>query len=159
MLRYTLVPEDFFSPDASRALLSRVVRVEGKDDVKYKELPQYKAVLVYVANTSTEETAIQSLCEMIAAASVQEKYNRIVARYDNSAGAAPRLDVVLVAGPRLLFVNSFDAPDSVTAQYYIFAALKQFQINPELTVVYFYGDAPFSMKEDLFRYFSAVESL
>lgn len=159
MLRYTLVPEDFFSPETCRTLLSSVVKVEAQDVVKYKELPQYKAVLVYIA-TPQAVSAVMAIALMIEEAQKIEKYNRVVVRYDNGeeSGEA-RIDVVLVSGPRLLFVNSFPAPDSVTAQYYIFAALRQFQINPELTAVYFYGDAPFTMKEELFRYFSAVESL
>ena len=157
MLRYTLVPEDFFSPDAARGLLNRVVKVGDQEVVKYKELPQYKAVLLYVCTPGAED-AVGKIASMVAAAAEAGKYNRVVVRYDASDGAG-RLDIVLVAGPRLLLVNSFAAPDSVTAEYYIFAALKQFQINPELTVVYFCGEAPFSMKEDLFRYFSAVESL
>ncbi|MBQ0122915.1 MAG: DUF3822 family protein [Bacteroidales bacterium] len=159
MLRYTLVPEDFFSPEAARELLGRVVKLEPEEVVKYKELPQYKAVLVYV-DVPASASGIASVAAMVEEAGNIEKYNRVVARYtepeENGAGS---IDIVLVSGPRLLFVNSFKVPDSVTAQYYIFATLRQFQINPELTAVYFHGEVPFAMKEDLFRYFPSVETI
>ena len=35
----------------------------------------------------------------------------------------------------------------------------QFQINPEVTTVHFYGDADESVKGDLFRHFASVEAL
>ena len=159
MLRYTLVPEDFFSPEAARELLGRVVKVDAQDVVKYTELPQYKAVLVYIDTPSTT-SSILTIADMVEEASRIGRYNRIVARYtapDEDSGG--RVDIVLVSGPRLLFVNSFAAQDCVTAQYYIFAALRQFQINPELTAVYLHGEVPFEMREDLFRYFPVVENL
>lgn len=158
MLRYTLVPEDFFSPEAARELLGRVVKVDAQDVVKYTELPQYKAVLVYIDTPSTT-SSILTIADMIEESSRIGRYNRVVVCYTAPDEGGGRVDIVLVSGPRLLMVNSFAVQDLVTAQYYIFAALRQFQINPELTAVYFHGEVPFEMREDLFRYFPVVENL
>ena len=62
--------------------------------------------------------------------------------------------------PELLALcNSYPAADEVTAQYFLFAALRQFQINPEVTTVHFYGEAGETIKGDLFRHFASVEEL
>ncbi len=47
----------------------------------------------------------------------------------------------------------------MTAQYFLFAALRQFQINPEVSTVYFFGEADEAVKGDLFRHFASVEAL
>ena len=67
--------------------------------------------------------------------------------------------VAVAAGDRLLLCNSYPAADEVTAQYFLFAALRQFQINPEVTTVHFYGEAGETIKGDLFRHFASVEEL
>ena len=69
------------------------------------------------------------------------------------------VDIVLAAGDRLLLCNSYPAADEVTAQYYLFAAIRQFQINPEVTTVHFFGEAGDGIKGDLFRHFASVEML
>ena len=158
-MKYTVVPAFFFKEESTYDILSEAVQLSETDKVEYKELPQYKAVLIYIDTPSTT-SSILTIADMIEEASRIGRYNRIVARYtapDEDSGG--RVDIVLVSGPRLLFVNSFAAQDCVTAQYYIFAALRQFQINPELTAVYLHGEVPFEMREDLFRYFPVVENL
>ena len=70
-----------------------------------------------------------------------------------------RFDIVVAAGDRLLLCNSFPAADEVTAQYFLFAALHQFQVNPEVTTVHFFGEADEAVKGDLFRHFASVEVL
>ena len=69
------------------------------------------------------------------------------------------LHLVLAAGDKLLLANSFEANDFTTALYYVFASMKDFQINPQLTTAYFKGELAYEQQEVLFSYFKAVESL
>ena len=150
MLKYTLIPEGYFSPESAADLLGQVVILEESDSVKSMELPCYKAVLLY---TGTEEDA-RCLADMLTAAAALDRYNKVVLHL--GAGV---VDIVVAAGDRLLLCNTFPAADEVTAQYFLFAALKQFQINPEVTTVHFFGEAGDTIKGDLFRHFASVEVL
>lgn len=148
MLRYTLIPEGYFSQDKARDLLSQVVVLEKADSVKSLELPCYKAVLVYAG----DDAAAQCLSGMLETAAALTCYNKVVMHLGDEAA-----DIVVAAGDRLLLCNSYPAADPVTAQYFLFAALRQFQINPQVTTVHFYGEAGETIKGDLFRHFASVE--
>lgn len=149
-MKYTLIPEGYFSKDLAEDLLSSVVVLEKSDSVKSLELPCYKAVLLYAG----DDGRAQLLRAMLEAAAALDRYNKVVVHLDGKV-----VDIVVAAGERLLLCNTFPAADPVTAQYYLFAALRQFQINPEVTTVHFYGDADDSVKADLFRHFASVEVL
>ena len=150
MLKYTLIPEGYFSEEAAASQLAQVVILEKSEPVKSLELPCYKAVLVYAGS----DDDAHALAGMVEAAAALDRYNKVVVHM-----AEDRVDIVVAAGERLLLCNSFPARDEVTAQYYLFAALKQFQINPELTRVHFFGEAGEGIKGDLFRHFASVEVL
>ena len=151
MNKYTIVPASFFREDDSRNILSQAVQLEESDKAEYQELPEFQAVLVYASNPAEKSPAV---LDMLLAVSSIGEYNKVLACYDGSS-----VTVVIAAGSKLLLANSYPAADCVTGEYFIFASLKQFQINPEVTTVYFYGDAPFEMKNDMFRYCKGVEKL
>lgn len=150
MLKYTLIPETFFSESAAKDMLSQVVVLEKEATVKSLELPCYKAVLLYAG----DDAAARRLAAMLEAAAALDRYNKVVVHQGPQV-----VDIVLAAGEKLLLCNSFPASDPVTAQYFLFAALRQFQINPEVTTVHFYGEADEALKGDLFRHFASVEML
>ena len=140
MLKYTLIPEGYFSEEAAYDLLSQVVILEKTDSVKSLELPFYKAVLLYAGN---QDEAL-ALSEMLAAAAALPQYNKVLAHMGEKV-----VDIVVAAGDRLLLCNTYPAADAVTAQYYLFAALRQFQINPEVTTVHFYGEVAETVKSKI----------
>lgn len=150
MLKFTLIPEGYFSPDTAEDLLSKLVLLEKPTSVKSLELPCYKAVLLYAG----EDAAAHCIADMLAAAATLACYNKVVVHLGSGT-----VDLVLAAGDKLLLCNSFPAADEVTAQYFLFAALKQFQINPEVTTVHFFGEAGETVKGELFRHFASVETL
>ena len=150
MLKFTLIPEGYFSPEAATELLSKVVLLEKSDSVKSIELPCYKAVLLYAG----AEGDARRIADMLEAASALACYNKVVMHL-----GAESVELVVAAGDRLLLCNAFPVADEVSAQYFLFAALKQFQINPEVTTVHFFGEAGETLKSDLFRHFASVETL
>ena len=150
MFKYTLIPEGFFSPDKAAAFLGSVVILEKSETVESLELPCYKAVLLYAGS----QARARRIAGMVEATAALAPYNKVTVHLGDGV-----VDLVVAAGDRLLLCNSYPAPDGVTAQYFLFAALRQFQINPEVTTVHFYGDADESVKGDLFRHFASVEAL
>jgi len=150
VLKYTLVPDSFFEKDRAFEILSQAVQLEKSDTVKYQELPQYKAVLVYACpsqGTPVIASLIQSLQKI-------SEFNKLAIAYDQST-----LDLALATGAELKIANSYRAKDIVTAEYFILSVLKRFQVNPKVTVIYLYGEVPFKLQNELFRYFKGVETL
>lgn len=150
MFKYTLVPASFFTEADADRILSEAVQLSEQDKVIYKELPQFKAVLVYVST----DAAAPVIAELLDGAKGIVEHNKIIA-----ATADGSLHLVIVTGDKLLLANSYPAPDHVTAEYFIFAAMKRFQINPQVSTVYVKGGAEPEMLDDIVRYCKGVESL
>lgn len=151
MAKYTLVPSSFFRKEDSYKLLSQAVQLDGNDEAKYQELPEFQAVLVYASNSGQGKPVIADLLAVLPSI---DEHNKVVAHFDGS-----ELDIAIAEGSKLLFANTYEVSDHVSGEYFIFAAMRQFQMNPEVTVVYFYGDAPFKMKNDLIRFCKGVERI
>ncbi|MBP5210784.1 MAG: DUF3822 family protein [Bacteroidales bacterium] len=147
MSKYTIVPSAFFAERDAHSLLSELVELTPNDRVKHIELPEFKAVLLY-CNTLPPVKKLLDLLPKIS------DYNKMIVEV--SGGEA---HLVLAAGEKLLLVNSYKVPDFTTALYFIFAALKEFQINPEMTTFYHFGELAYEQKELLFRYFLGVEEI
>ncbi len=151
MKKFTLVPLSFFDKEKTYQILSDAVRLEATDKVYYKELPEQEAVLVYAAASESDLPPVAGLLEALGRIA---DHNKVVAAVEGGA-----VHIVLAEGDRLLLANAYPAPDAVTAEYFLFATLKQFQLNPAVTTVYFLGEAPYELLNDLFRYFKGVERL
>ncbi|MCF0177935.1 MAG: DUF3822 family protein [Bacteroidales bacterium] len=147
MAKYTLVPSLFFREEDARRILSELVPLERTDSVKNIELPEYEAVLVYCGDTPIIYDMIKGLVGI-------SDFNKVMFQVESG-----QLHLVLAAGDKLLLANSYGVEDFVTAEYFIFAALQKFQINPEMTTVYHRGELAYEQKEQLFRYFLGVEEL
>ena len=151
MKKFTLVPETFFDKEKTYQILAEAVRLKETDKVYYKELPDQKAVLVYAAESENDLPPVAGLLDTLSRIA---DHNKVVAAVDGSC-----ISIVIAAGDRLLLANAYPAPDAVTAEYFLFATLKQFQLNPQVTTVYFLGEAPRELLNDLFRHFKGVERL
>ena len=140
-------PSSFFNKSDAHSLLSELVTLNQNDTVKYIELPKYEAVLVYCND-------LPSVLKLIKLLSNISDYNKVIVEIVDGS-----LNLVLAAGERLLLVNSYKVNDFTTAVYYIFAALKEFQINPEMTTIYHLGEFVYEQKEILYRYFLGIEKI
>jgi len=117
---------------------------------KYIELPEYKAVLVF--DKEQDEKAVPAVADLLHLAPTISEHNRVLATLEGGY-----VHIVIADDRRLLLCNSYHASDNITAEYFIFAAIKQFQINPEVTTLFFLGETPMEIRDDLFRYFKGVE--
>ena len=149
--RITVVPEAFFVPEKARELLSEVASLGPEDEVKWLPLSSLGAVLVYSPSSQDETPELARLLESL---KDNPQYNKVHASWKGGY-----LHLVLAQGKNLLLANVFQAPDFTTAQYFLFLAMKQFQLNPEVTTVYLGTPLGEEDEMSLYRYFKAVESI
>ena len=166
----TLVPTQFCPPESARQILSEVVELGSEDTVETVGLPQYGAVLVFsnsigetlsrvIADTvrRTDGSSVRPLPEMYhMLMSLKElgDYNKIVASYMDGI-----LYLVVAQGNTLLLCNSYKAVDFTTAEYFIFSAMKKFQLNPEVSSICFRTPLDYEQEMSLYRYFKSVDKL
>ena len=144
--------------------------LDDSDHVGYEMLPGMKSVLVY--STSTGETLSKVVADtvlhsdggkarvlpeiwyMLMALDSVPDYNKVIASY-----ADGYLYLVISQGRTLLLCNSFRAQDFVTAEYFIFRAMKKFQLNVEMSSIYFRTPLQPEEEMSLYRYFRTVDKI
>lgn len=167
--RFTLVPEHFFKPENAKGMLSEVVTLTDEDAVGYARLAQLGAVAIF--STNVKGTLARVLHEslrktdgskgnllpeqyfMLQSLDEITEYNKIIVSY-----ADGYLHLVVAQGRTLLLCNSFEAADFTTAEYFIFMVLRKFQLNPEVSSIYFRTPLSAEEEESLYGYFHSVES-
>ena len=149
---FTLVPVNFFDPKSARKALSEVAAVAETDTVEYKDLPAYGAVLIYtVPSGAYAPPGILHILEKLQSC---PEYNKVLCSWTNGL-----LELAIAQGRSLLLANEYKAPDFVTAQYFIFLAMKSLQLNPEVTTICFTHPLDEIQQMALYRYFKAVETI
>ena len=149
----TLVPAHFFNPASSGQSLGEVALLDGTEVVKWTDVPEYDAVLVY-ASPSETSTALPELWYVLRDLPGIREYNRILASWKED-----RLFLGIAQGGTLLLANTYEAPDFTTAEYYIFLAMRSLQLNPEVSTIWFRHAIGAEDEMSLYRYFKGVEIL
>ena len=150
--RCALVPEQFFEPSSARAMLVETADIDDTDEVSYVAVPWCSAVLIY-ARTPGDDS-LPELYHLLLKAGDLDEHNRIVASYRSGV-----LYLVVSEDRCLRLCNSFRTADFTTAEYYLFMVLKKFQMNPEVSTVYFRAALTDDQEISLYRYFKAVERI
>ena len=149
---FTLVPVNFFRPEAARQALAEVAALENGDRVEFTEIPAFSAVLIYsVSGDAVAPPEILSILQDLPSCT---EYNKLLCFWKDG-----ELSLAIAQGKSLLLANSYPAPDFVTAQYYIFLVMKSLQLNPEVTTIRFRHSLTPEQEMALYRYFKAVECL
>ena len=160
-----LVPSAFFDAASAREILSRTVLLEDDDEIEYISLPEYSAELVYsLSDTSPAPEPVEGgalsgverpeLYYVLKALSGIGEHNKIVASYGDGV-----LSLAIAQGKELLLANVFTAADFITAEYFLFMAVKKLQLNPEVSTVHFLTSLSPEQEMSLYRYFKSVEQL
>ena len=147
---FTLVPVNFFDPAAAREVLSDVAQLKSTDEVKYEQVPQYGAVLIYVSGGPGK--GLPEIFYLLRDLPSCKEYNKLLCSWQDGI-----LSMAVAQGKSLLLANCYDAPDFTTAQYYIYSALKSLQLNPEVTTIHFKHTLPEEYQLSLYRYFKSVD--
>ena len=147
---FTLVPVNFFRPEAARDALAEVASLREGEQVLYQEIPAFSAVLVYsVSGDAATPPEIFYILQELPSCG---EYNKLLCSWKDG-----ELSLAIAQGRSLLIANCFPAPDFTTAQYYIFLAMKSLQLNPEVTTIRFRHPLSTENEMALYRYFKAVE--
>lgn len=168
--KVALVPDQFYSPVASKEMLAEVADLAPEDYVESVRLPQLASVLLYSDSTGgslprviaemvlkTDGSKANPLPEMYYMLTSLEsigEYNKIVASYMDGY-----LYLVIAQGRTLLLCNAYAAQDFTTAEYFLFLALKKLQLNPEMSTVFFRTPIGEEEEMSLYRYFKNVEQI
>jgi hypothetical protein len=168
--KFTLVPQQFYSIEGMRSLLSDVVTIKDDEYVDSVALPELSAVLIYsntigeslsavISETVLSVDGVKSrplpfVYQMLKSIGNIPDYNRILAAYMDGI-----LYLVIAQGNTLLLCNSYVAPDFTTAQYFIFLAMKKLQLNPEMSAITFMTHLDEEQEMSLYRYFRSVEHI
>lgn len=156
-LKCTLVPRHFFNPSTAEDALREVVKLDVNDNVKYVDVPQFDAVLVYSDYDSISGGRSETLPEMFYILDTLpqcREYNKILASWCDGV-----LYLAIAQGKSLMIANAYKAQDFVTAEYYIFLAMKSLQLNPEMSTICWRSRIGNEDEMSLYRYFKAVEQL
>lgn len=168
--KFTLVPTGFFRPENARALLGEAVTISDEDVVGYASVPQIGAVAIFSTSVPGSLSRVihetvrrtdgskgnlvpEQYCLLQSLEDIKD-YNKVVASF-----ADGHLYLVVAQGRTLLLCNSFEASDLTTAEYFIFMVLGKFQMNPEMTTIYFRTPLEPSDEAALYNYFQGVEVL
>lgn len=165
-----LVPAPFFDPSDMRAALAEVAPLRDGDVVEYVEVPSYGAVMLYSNSIDESLSSVISgtvldsggnaakvypeLYWMIRSLDDCGEYNKIIASYMDGW-----LYLVVAQGRTLLLANVYEAADFTTAEYFIFLALKNLQLNPEISSICFRTPLAPEREMSLYRYFKSVERI
>ena len=168
--KVTLVPEQFHDESVSGVSLGNVANLAEGDDVLSVPVQEFAAVLVYsnaigeTLSRAVSETVLDKegnksrplpeIYYMLKYVSSLPDYNKILASYMDGI-----LYLVIAQGRSLLLCNSFHAPDFTTAQYFIFLAMKNLQLNPEVSTVTFRTPLSEDDEMSLYRYFKNVDQI
>lgn len=168
--KVALIPSLFFEESTMWQSLGETVILDAEDEVRHVALPEYSAELVY--SLSVGETLSRTILQTVRAADGRplevlpemyyilkdlhkvNEYNRIVCSY-----ASGYLHLGISQGGNLLLANVFKAADFTTAEYFLFMAVRNLQLNPEVSSVYFRTPLSEDEKMSLYRYFKSVERL
>ena len=168
--KVTLVPEQFHDDSTSTDALRSVADIQDGDVALSVPVPEFAAVLVYsnaigetlsrvISETVSDKEGNKSaplpeMYYMLRSVLDLPDYNKILASYMDGV-----LYLVIAQGRSLMLCNSYHAPDFTTAQYFVFLAMKNLQLNPEVSTICF--RTPLSEDEEisLYRYFKNVEQI
>ena len=165
--KFTLVPTSYFDEADAQQLLCAAVTLDGEDEVEWAENEAVGAVEIWAKEKGRLLPVIRGMLEkggeveihpelhcLLRDALRVDTYNKIAVSYAEGV-----LCLVIFQGRNLMLCNSFEAMDFTTAQYYIFQALKKFQINPEASTLYFRTALSAEEEMGLYNYVKAVKAL
>jgi len=130
--RYALVPYDYHSTGKERDLLSRLFEV-GKDNVKSVDIPSLGSAFIY-ASSDSDEGSVPASCLMLNKLQEVKEAHKLLVRFSGGL-----VTVVLSDREHLLFVNSFPVSSFADSVYFIMAAMREVNFEPEHTVIHYSG--------------------
>tara|TARA_R110002126_G_scaffold291495_1_gene453187 strand:- start:16022 stop:16855 length:834 start_codon:yes stop_codon:yes gene_type:complete len=142
----TLVPNEYFDEQSLQAYLKYTVKTLKNDFITFDEIAEIEAKNVYIPYVNINNYLFQNFGEfefqhhssvlikkLLSINTYQEKVMYV--HVTNKT-----FDLVILAGNKLLFSNSFSYISKEDFIYYILFTAEQNQLNPEVFALYFLGD-------------------
>ncbi|NLA15731.1 MAG: DUF3822 family protein [Bacteroidales bacterium] len=158
--RHTLIPSSLFKPQRAIEVLEQLFDVAYLDEVNYATINPLEATCIYalpapvnamVAKHQHKARFYVTVIPLLRFIMEQREYSRALMRYSST-----HADLILMQGERLLLCNSYATDRFKTALYFLFFALKQWQLNPKSLNLYITGSfTPAHMKQ-LCTFFPSV---
>lgn len=162
--KYTLVPETLYQPEMAARTLQTLFSLNEMDEVACTPFSFAQAQCVYALPGVVDVTILKYQREARFSANVvplsrflqqQPEYSRALFYYGTSGHA----HVMLMQGDQLLLCNAYEADSFTSALYYLFFALKQWQINPHGLSLYISGPIPPQGLKQVCAYFPQITVL
>ena len=151
----TLVPSNFYDDNCAGVYLAQVFVIEQGEEVRSVFVPEYNSYLVWAQSGSDiPEGTLPEMYYILQDLRKCPDYNKILCSWKEGV-----LYLAIAQGKSLLLSNTYQAPDFVTAEYWIFLALRSLQLNPEISTICLRTPVSAEDEMSLYRYFKAVEIL
>lgn len=130
---FTLVPEEFCTPDTAREALAGQFSIDWDFELSYFPLEKSKAVVVYPSLAVDGSSAVLPfVVRLIKEASTLQEHNKVVFHYSPEKGLS---HTIIYMGEELKLANSFKADSFESALYFLFLSIKGLQMNPRQCTV------------------------
>jgi len=158
--KHTLIPSSLFQPDQSLEVLNQLFQTADLDEVNYSSVDTLDATCIYALPAPVSAAVFKHQHKAGFYASVIPLLRYIMGRSEYSRAlmhfTPSHVDLVLIQGERLLLCNSYDVDRFSTALYFLFLALKQWQLNPRSLSLYISGLFKPSHIKQLCSFFPSV---
>jgi len=160
---FTLVPESTFIPDKAATILQSVHILNDLDEIYFHPLSQFGAMCIYSVPNSITAPFLKNQSSirfysiaipLIQMAMLLYGHTRILFFYREQY-----LYLTLMKEQQLLLCNAYYAPEFITALYFLFFVLHQWQLNPESLRLYISGQIVKRDRQLLHNYFPLISIL
>ncbi|MFY9116615.1 MAG: DUF3822 family protein [Bacteroidales bacterium] len=158
--RYTLIPTKLFTPEKAVEVLNQLFNVAYLDEVNYTTVQPLEASFIYALPAPVNAMVVKhqhkakfyaGVIPLLSFIMEQKEYSRALLHYTPT-----HVHLILMQGERLLLCNAYAIDRFKTALYFLFFALKQWQLNPKSLSLYITGALkPLHMKQ-LCTFFPSV---
>ncbi|MDR2584879.1 MAG: DUF3822 family protein [Prevotellaceae bacterium] len=160
---FTLIPSSSFVPDKAAYILQSMHSINDLDEVYFYPLPQFDAICIYSVPNSITAPLVKNQPTirffsiaplLIQAATPLFGHTRVLFHYQYQT-----LYLTLMRDKELLLCNAYQAPEFTNALYFLFFALRQWQLNPESLRLYINGQISKQNRQLLHNYFPLISIL
>ncbi len=158
--KHTLIPTSLFQPDQALEVLNQLFQTADLDEVNYSPVDILDATCIYALPAPVSAAVFKhqhkagfyaSVIPLLRYILERKEYSRALMHFTPS-----HVDLILMQGERLLLCNSYAIDRFSTGMYFLFFALKQWQLNPRSLSLFVSGSLKPAHLKQLCSFFPSV---
>ncbi len=158
--KHTLIPSPLFRPEQAVQVLKQLFSIADLDEINHMDIPSAGATCIYALPGPVSTTIVKrqrnarfyaSILPLYEFLRTQKDYSRALLCYGET-----QIHLILMQGDKLLLCNSYAVDRFSTSLYFLFFALKQWQLNPHSLSLYITGPFKPTHLRQLCSFFSSV---